>query len=580
MRAKVLLHLIAYLPALTFGDTSSTTAPIGCRKLSTDRDWPTPEVWEAAIPGVIRQNGSDVHGGLPNYRIRAQSASDVQAAVRFASKHNIRLSVITTGHDQLGRSDAGSGLIIDLSLMNKVNVLESFSPTKKGAASPGCTIQAPNVIAPKDGVQAAVTFHPGVTGLALNYAVAPSGLFTTSGAAAGVAVAGGWGQNGGYGPMTAQYGLGVDQWLEAKIVTPDGKLRVANSVSNQDLFWAIRGGGGGTFGVVVEATWKAHVAVPMTGYNWYINSTITGPDALDPETGRTPISDAMQYLLGELSSLQERGVSAFIYVDISHVRCYAVHPGNASGISEANAVWGPILTKMQSFPNIRPFQTKPYNFDNYKDFFVTTYGPPALETGPKPQPRNHGIYPYDSRLLAPEHLRDPDIMNALGGAEGTYGVLVTAPGQSQGSGEDTSANPGWRRAVVHLVAGPDATGLRKLAPDMGAYINEASLNEENWTQSFWGTNYPRLSAIKSKYDPGMLFWQTPGINAHYMQSIGGRACLVFPPPLTPSAVPPTSDRVAPADPAADAQFLFGSLELIGVEFPAPGTQIGLQSESA
>lgn len=146
--------------------------------------------------------------------------------------------------------------------------------------------------------------------------------------------------------MTAQYGLGVDQWLEAKIVTADGQLRVANSVSNQDLFWAIRGGGGGTFGIVVEATWKAYVTVPMTGYNWYINSTITGPDALDPETGRTPLSDAMQYLMGELPSLQEQGISAFIYVDISYVRCYAIHPGNSSGIEKANEAWGPILTKM------------------------------------------------------------------------------------------------------------------------------------------------------------------------------------------------------------------------------------------
>lgn len=272
----------------------------------------------------------------------------------------------------------------------------------------------------------------------------PKHCVRTDASAAGVAVSGGWGQNGGYGPLTAQYGLGVDQWLEAKIVTADGELRVANRVANADLFWAIRGGGGGTFGVVVEATWKAHAVVPMTGYNWYVNSTITGPDALDPETGATPINDAMQYLLGELPGLQERGISAFI--------------------------------KMQSFPNIQPFQTKPYDFDNYKDFFVTTYGPLAPKTGLEAPPRNHGIYPYDSRLLAPEHLRDPSIITALKGALGTYGVLMTAPGPSQGSGEDTSANPGWRRAVVHLVAGPDAGGLRTLAPDMGAYINEVRRN--------------------------------------------------------------------------------------------------------
>lgn len=303
-------------------------------------------------------------------------------------------------------------------------------------------------------------------------------------------MSGGWGQNGGYGPLTAQYGLGVDQWLEAKVVTADGELRVANNVSNQDLFWAIRGGGGGTFGIVVEATWKAYPTVPITGYNWYVNSTITGPDALDIGTGRTPVSEMMQYLLGELPGLHERGISAFIYVDISHVRCYAVHPGNASGVAEANSVWGPILSKMQSYPNIKPFQTKPYEFDNYKDFFDTTYGP--LDNTVNPLPRSHGVFPFESRLLGSEHLRHPKVMDALSGARGDYGILMTAPGQSQGSGEDTSANPGWRRAVVHLVAAPDASGLRDLAPDMGAYINEVCdgqqyrLNNGGLTDSFKG----------------------------------------------------------------------------------------------
>lgn len=294
-----------------------------------------------------------------------------------------------------------------------------------------------------------------------------------------VAVSGGWGQNGGYGPFTSQHGLGVDQWLEVKIVTPDGKLRVANEVTNPDLFWAIRGGGGGTFGVVVESTWKAYPVVPITGFNWYINSTLPSPTEADFETGQMPVSPAMEYLMSELPTLQEKGITAYLYVSANSIRCYAIHPGDRSGTANANAIWGPILSKMQSFPGMTPFQTKPYNFDNYKEFFDTTYGPLNSTEGQTSQPRNRGIVPFDSRLLAAEHLTSPNISWALRGTRGHYGILLASPGEKLGSGKDTAANPGWRRAVVLLVGWKSNTtnvdGLRELAPDMGAYINEVCL---------------------------------------------------------------------------------------------------------
>lgn len=149
-----------------------------------------------------------------------------------------------------------------------------------------------NVVQPKDGVRAAVAFGPASAGLRLNHALGESGLFSVSGAAgdfsslwstsdagcgvapagngwltrgtkATVALGGGWGQDGGYGPLTARYGLGVDQWLEAMVFTPDGELRVANKITNPDLFWAVRGGG--PFGAVVKATRKAYPTVPHDG---------------------------------------------------------------------------------------------------------------------------------------------------------------------------------------------------------------------------------------------------------------------------------------------------------------------------
>ncbi|KAL1592216.1 hypothetical protein SLS59_009872 [Nothophoma quercina] len=595
-----IVHLFQ-VAAVVFSDVlhaqyNTTTAPPGCRKLNTDSDWPSVETWKEALPGVVAGKGSDKYGTIPDYRLQAKSVEDVQQAVRFASQHNIRLAVITTGHDQLMRSDAGSGLLLDLSLFQGAEVLSSYTATKEGRPLLGLTTES-NVITPIEGQQAAVSFGPAVAGLPLNYVVAPSGLFTVSGGAATVAVGGGWGQNGGYGPLTAQYGLGVDQWLEALIVTPDGELRVANSEVNSDLFWAIRGGGGGTFGIVVQATWKAHPNVPITGFNWYINSTL---NASDLAPGTYPTSAALKYLMGELPGLYSKAISATYYVAPDHIRGFSLHIGAEAGITNANEVWGPILTNVSSLPGITPFQTRPFEFANYKEFFEGTYG----ELVPQPtEPEfryDRGIIPYDSRLLSAEHVTSPDLPAALAETGGNVGVQLMSPGSRFGNGSEVSANPGWRKAVALVIATKSNTtsaeGLRRLAPDMGTYINEvshlvrsknplyrplthraqASVTQKGWSEAFWGANYPRLSEIKRKFDPNMTLWISPGINADYMHVVDGRVCRVDPVPSTPSELPPPTERWHQADLSVDRDFLFGSQELTGNTYPLPGTELGLQ----
>lgn len=74
----------------------------------------------------------------------------------------------------------------------------------------------------------------------------------------------GWATGGGHGFLTGEYGMGADSILEANIVTPAGDVITANSYLNSDIFWAIRGGGGGTFGVVVNLTLKAYPAPTLT----------------------------------------------------------------------------------------------------------------------------------------------------------------------------------------------------------------------------------------------------------------------------------------------------------------------------
>src|ERR1700760_3391110 len=132
------------------------TTPDGCRALKSDSNWPAPEVWKAALPGVTPLTPPPGRSVSPDYRLRVRTAEEVQKAINFCNEHNIRVSVIATGHDFMGRSTAASGLLIDLSLLNGIRVMESFTSTVEGAPSvkPG---QKANVITPKLDLQPAVT---------------------------------------------------------------------------------------------------------------------------------------------------------------------------------------------------------------------------------------------------------------------------------------------------------------------------------------------------------------------------------------------------------------------------------------
>lgn len=162
----------------------------------------------------------------------------------------------------------------------------------------------------------------------------------------------------------------------------------------------------------------------------------------------------------------------------TYIRAFAIHPGAQAGIEKANGVWGPILSNISALPGITPFQTRAFEFSNYREFFEGAYS----ELVPQPTTADHrydrGVIPYDSRLLSAEHLKSPNITSAFRSTGGSVGVQLMAPGPRLGDGIETSANPGWRKAVALIVATRteelNADGLRDLAPEMGTYINEVN----------------------------------------------------------------------------------------------------------
>ncbi|MFL6030395.1 MAG: FAD-binding oxidoreductase [Gaiellaceae bacterium] len=181
-----------------------------------------------------------VHNGLIDRRpaliVRARTTNDVVAAVAFARRAGLELSIRGGGHNVAGRAVTDAGLMIDLAEMKRIAV----DPHRRTATAEG-----------------------GVVWGELNEATAEHGLAVTGGTVSGTGIAG-YTLGGGLGWLMAKYGLAADNLLAAELVTAEGDILHVDAASHPDLLWALRGGGG-NFGVVTAFTFRLHRVEAIVG---------------------------------------------------------------------------------------------------------------------------------------------------------------------------------------------------------------------------------------------------------------------------------------------------------------------------
>jgi FAD/FMN-containing dehydrogenase len=158
---------------------------------------------------------------------RCADVADVIFAVRFGRENDLLTAIRGGGHNGPGLGSCNDGLVIDLSLMRGVRVDPTDRTVRVG---PGCT-------------QGDVDHATHAFALAV-----PSGVISTTGIA-------GLTLGGGHGYLSRKYGLTIDNLVEADVVLADGSFVTTNASQNEDLFWALRGGGG-NFGVVTSFVFK------------------------------------------------------------------------------------------------------------------------------------------------------------------------------------------------------------------------------------------------------------------------------------------------------------------------------------
>ncbi|MET8543436.1 FAD-binding oxidoreductase [Kitasatospora sp. NPDC004799] len=414
-------------------------------------------------------------GQLPAAVARCASADDVRACLDVARGHGIPIAARCGGHSYLGYSIPDRGLVIDLRLMADVRVLPD------GTAEVGAGARLIEVYA----------------------ALAGAGRLLPAGSCPTVGVSG-LTLGGGQGVLTRKYGLTCDRLATAEVVTADSRLLTASPAAEPDLYWALRGGGGGNFGIVTRF---GFATAPAPGLTVFVLAFPAGsvPEVLG---AWQPWVSGAPYELW--ASCQIHGGTP---PSCRIVGCYVGDP------SAANPLLDRLVTAAGTVPSSRSVSAKDYlgamkfmagcSTVTVPECHPTWEGGKLTRTGFVAVSRMLGPTPLDparvTALMAGRTGVDL-LLDSLGGAVGEL-----APGDTAFPHRDSLA-----AAQVYATATPLSEdrvrttvntirdGLAGLGA-RGAYVNYIDGTLPDWGRAYYGANLPRLKDVARRYDPDGVF---------------------------------------------------------------------------
>jgi hypothetical protein len=415
--------------------------------------------------------------------------------------------------------------------MQGIQLHGSFTP-QGGEKVSHCIPEGLNASGP------AITFSAGDTNAAVYAAASTIGMAVPVTGGKDVCY-GGYVSGGGHSILGARYGLAADLILELTVVTPDGKIVVTNACQNLDLFWALRGGGGATFGVIVSFTMALYPDEPTA-------LVVTGTIALLNKSAH--FYDAAAFAFTQYPAIVDAGWAGYGFISPSNTTV----PGTGSifytdwfglGRTETRLIElaTPIATYInETWPGEFTFFDSVTNFSSFYAFWSQ-----SNDTG---SPIGVNIV-IGSRLLDKTAIDNPNLPSYLERAISPGSTLteymVGGPGVHNKPLSLNSVCPAWRTAYSHSVTGAGwdpfdtamemqqlnqlndhVEALAELAPDTGAYVNEADPLQKNYHEVFWGANYPRLLSIKKVVDPHDVFWCRACVGNEGWQEVGDQLCQV------------------------------------------------------
>jgi len=412
-----------------------------------------------------RQEFNTFFNKFPLVIVFAQETKDVVNAIRWARYRGVPLRMRSGRHNYEGLSVLNGGLVIDVSEMKQVEINHE---------------------------QGTVTLQTGLRDFEMTQQLAAQGLVVPPGLCPTTGVAG-FTLGGGQSSLSRPLGLAIDNLLETEIVDSNGCVLHASADHNADLFWALRGGGGGNFGVCTSLRFRAHKidTVAYAAINWGLADlepvlnvwqeyTLPGADVRF-----TPL---LSISSGEQSLLLAQGVFLGPVEELRRLLRPLLRTGSPGSVFIKEIPWVEAAARIG--------ETQPGNPEPFK-----SVGPFVDE-----------LLPDEAIGIIRRFITNPPTSSVAVLFHGLGGAVADVP--------DNDTAYFYRKALSNLSifatwseaegAGPGIHWVEQFRKDMqpfthGIYVNTQDLSISNWQRAYYGCNFEQLTRVKAKYDPENFF---------------------------------------------------------------------------
>ncbi|KAK4221607.1 FAD/FMN-containing isoamyl alcohol oxidase-like protein MreA [Podospora fimiseda] len=501
----------------------------------TSTFWPLYQA-RTCLPTSNPSSSNCTHGGYPLYAVNISSVQQIQLTINFARNNNLRLVIKNTGHDYLGKSSGAGSLSIWTHNLNDISFFPSLNiPGYSGGPAlkiaPGATV--------RQVYEAADKYNGSVLG----------------GICESVGYAGGYVAGGGHTPLSGLYGMAADHVLGLEMVTAGGKYVSVSSTQNKDLFYALRGGGGGVFGVVTSIIVRVHprLGVVTSVFEFGTSETVSAERFWEGMRAFfesfIPFTDAGTYSWWRLINAGNGQYQ------------FSMEPFFAPNhtIESFNKLISPWFNRLKELGI--EFKANTTLHDAYLPAWQSTWGSDVgLNSA-------GGVFVPANWLLPRRNWENLTLFNETFSHLRRHveaGKLLFGYHQAprNRAAVDNAVNPAFREVICFLiVAGsspqnPTVEEVRRASKELreeilrplkeiapvsgggGAYLNEANVDNEEWREDFYGgmKRYEKLLKIKKRWDKEGVFYATTGIGSEEwevrdggiagVKSQAGRLCRV------------------------------------------------------